>query len=180
MLAMRKTMSRNIFADWVNACGYLQIVQNALTKGTYEDRTSGLWKQALVCRTEKQKRRFIGFLNKIALKDSTFRHLSILTDDERKKMAMAFLQVGERSDPWLAIRCASMYFYIDGMWTRAEDPRNRTLSDLHAFEYPPSGRTGLRQDNLSYGTLGSADIHSSQGVALVPHLLAGIMDGCQV
>ncbi len=43
-------------------------------------------------RTEKQKRRFTGFLNKIALKDSTFRHLSILTDDERKKMAMAFLQ----------------------------------------------------------------------------------------
>jgi len=35
-----------------------------------------------------------------------------------------------------------MYFYIDGMWTRAEDPRNRTLSDLHAFQYPPSGRTG--------------------------------------
>ena len=45
-----------------------------------------------VCRAEKQKRRFTGFLNKIALKDSTFRHLSILTDDERKKMAMAFLQ----------------------------------------------------------------------------------------
>ncbi|DBA92374.1 TPA: hypothetical protein ACH3X1_015779 [Trebouxia sp. C0004] len=148
LLAMRETMSRNTFADWVNACGYLQIVQNALTKGTYEDRTSGLWKQALVRRTKKQKRRFTGFLNKIALKDSTFRHLSILTSDERKKMAMAFLQaslpvaVGERSDPWLAIRCASMYFYIDGMWTRAEDPRNRTLSDLHAFEYPPSGRTG--------------------------------------
>ena len=37
-------------------------------------------------------RRFTGFLNKIALKDSTFRHLSILTDDERKKMAMVFLQ----------------------------------------------------------------------------------------
>ena len=35
-----------------------------------------------------------------------------------------------------------MYFYIDGMWARAEDSRNRTLSDLHAFEYPPSGRTG--------------------------------------
>ena len=50
LLAMRKTMSRNTFADWVNACGYLQIVQNALTKGTYEDRTSGLWKQALVRR----------------------------------------------------------------------------------------------------------------------------------
>ncbi len=44
LLAMRKTMSRN------NACRYLQIVQNAPTKGTYEDRTSGLWKQALVRR----------------------------------------------------------------------------------------------------------------------------------
>ena len=50
LLAMRKTMSRNAFADWVNACGYLQIVQNALAKGTCEDRTSGLWKQALVRR----------------------------------------------------------------------------------------------------------------------------------
>ena len=48
--------------------------------------------QRPVCRTEKQKRRFTGFLNKIALKDSTFRHLSILIDDEWKKMAMAFLQ----------------------------------------------------------------------------------------
>ena len=54
---------------------------------------TALWlDQRPVCRTEKQKRRFTGFLNKIALKDSTFRHLSILTDDERKKMAMAFLQ----------------------------------------------------------------------------------------
>ncbi|DBB16111.1 hypothetical protein WJX82_004381 [Trebouxia sp. C0006] len=96
-------------------------------------------------RTEKQKRRCTGFLNNIALKDSIFQHLSILTDDERNKMAMAFLQVGERSDPWLAIRCASMHFDIDGMWTRAEDPCNRTLSDLHAFEYPPSGRTGASQ-----------------------------------
>ena len=50
LLAVRKTMSRNTFADWVNACGYLQIVHNALTKVTYEDRTSGLWKQALVRR----------------------------------------------------------------------------------------------------------------------------------
>ena len=50
LLAMHKTMSRDTFAEWVNACGYLQIVQNALTKGTYEDRTSGLWKQALVRR----------------------------------------------------------------------------------------------------------------------------------
>ena len=156
-----------------------------------------------------------------------------------------------------------MHFDIDGMWTRAEDPRNKTLSDLHAFEYPPSGRTGtlsnsylvrvpafeflsyracdsirrslaclsshakyklqhdlmwnlhmhtdtqasnaasrphdrhlyrckskcdgvylrfkgLRQDNISYWTLGSADAHSSQGMAPVPHLLAGIVDGCQV
>ncbi len=50
LLAMRKTMSRIAFADWVYACGYLQIVQNALAKGTYEDRTNGLWKQALVHR----------------------------------------------------------------------------------------------------------------------------------
>ena len=48
--AMRKTMSRNDFADRVNVCGCLQIVQNALAKGTYQDRMSGLWKHALVRR----------------------------------------------------------------------------------------------------------------------------------
>ena len=35
-----------------------------------------------------------------------------------------------------------MYFYIDGKWARAEDPWNPRISDTHAFEYPPSGRSG--------------------------------------
>ncbi len=47
---MRKTMARGTFRDWVNSCGYLQIVQNALVKGQYEDRVKGLWKQAVVRR----------------------------------------------------------------------------------------------------------------------------------
>ncbi len=37
---------------------------------------------------------YTGFLNKTALKYSTFRHLSMLTGDEQKKMAMRFLQAG--------------------------------------------------------------------------------------
>jgi hypothetical protein len=49
------------------------------------------------------------------------------------------LQVKGRTNPWLAIRAASMYFYIDAMWARAEDPRNRTLADLQMVEYPASG-----------------------------------------
>ena len=51
---MRKTMPRDTFRDWVNACGYLQIVQNALVKGQYEDRVNGLWKQAVVRRYSAQ------------------------------------------------------------------------------------------------------------------------------
>lgn len=54
LLAMRKTMPRDTFRDWVNACGYLQIVQNALVKGQYEDRVNGLWKQAVVRRYSAQ------------------------------------------------------------------------------------------------------------------------------
>lgn len=50
LLDMRKTMPRDTFRDWINACGYLQIVQNALVKGEYEDRKEGLWKQAVVRR----------------------------------------------------------------------------------------------------------------------------------
>ena len=37
-------------------------------------------------------RRCTGFLNKTALEDSTFQHLSILRGGERKKRAMALLQ----------------------------------------------------------------------------------------
>ena len=40
-----------------------------------------------------------------------------------------------------------MYFYIDGMWTRAEDPRNRTMSDLYSLNYEPSGKEGERPHN---------------------------------
>ena len=35
-----------------------------------------------------------------------------------------------------------MYYYTVGMWTRAEDPRNRTYADMFRFAYPPSGRQG--------------------------------------
>ena len=33
-----------------------------------------------------------------------------------------------------------MYFYIDGMFTRAEDPRNRTMSDLYSLEAQLAGQ----------------------------------------
>ena len=74
---------------------HLEYLCNALLNAT----AAGMaWSdQRPVCRTEKQKRRFTGFLNKIALRDSKFRHLSILTDDELKKMAMAFLQASTHS-----------------------------------------------------------------------------------
>ena len=52
LLSMRKTMQRDRFRDYANACGYLQILQNALVKGQYEDRSDGLWKQAVVCRQD--------------------------------------------------------------------------------------------------------------------------------
>lgn len=44
------------------------------------------------------------------------------------------VQVEGRTNPWLAIRAASMYFYIDAMWARAEDPHNRTLADLQMVD----------------------------------------------
>lgn len=48
--SMQRTMTRDRFRDWINACGYLQIMQNAIAKGNYEDRTEGLWKQAIIRR----------------------------------------------------------------------------------------------------------------------------------
>ncbi|KAL0018353.1 hypothetical protein WJX79_006177, partial [Trebouxia sp. C0005] len=148
LLAMHKTMPRDAFRDWVNACGYLQIVQNALVKGQYEDRVNGLWKQAVVRRVEKQKRRLTGFLNKISLKDSTYRHLNVLTSSDLRQMALGFLKVSGRTDPWIALRAGAMYFYCIGMWTRAEDPRNRTYADLFPFTYPPSGRRDASKDSM--------------------------------
>ena len=50
LLSMKKTMLRDTYRDWVNACGHLQIMENALAKGVYEDRKDGLWKQAVVRR----------------------------------------------------------------------------------------------------------------------------------
>lgn len=47
---MQNVMLRDTYRDWVNACGHLQIMQNALAKGVYEDRVDGLWKQAVVRR----------------------------------------------------------------------------------------------------------------------------------
>ena len=52
------------------------------------------------------------------------------------------VQVSGRTDPWIALRAGAMYFYCIGMWTRAEDPRNRTYADPFPFTYPPSGRRG--------------------------------------
>lgn len=43
------------------------------------------------------------------------------------------MQMTARSDVWTAIRAGSMYFYSVGMWTRAEDPCNRTFADMFVF-----------------------------------------------
>jgi len=45
------------------------------------------------CRVEKQKRRSTGFLSKIALKDSTYRHLNVLTSSDLRQMALGFFKV---------------------------------------------------------------------------------------
>ncbi|KAL0024452.1 hypothetical protein WJX77_005400 [Trebouxia sp. C0004] len=99
-------------------------------------------------RIDKQKRRHTGFLNKIMLRDSTFWHLKLLTDADLIKMSESFLKVEGRTNPWLAIRAASMYFYIDAMWARAEDPRNWTLADLQMVEYPASGDPNASTESM--------------------------------
>lgn len=50
LLGMHKTMTRHVFADWVNACRLHSDHANALAKGTCEDKMRGLWKQAQVWR----------------------------------------------------------------------------------------------------------------------------------
>ena len=42
---------------------------------------------------EKQKRRLTGFIKKIALKDSVYKQIQVMTDADRKQMAMVFLEV---------------------------------------------------------------------------------------
>ena len=50
LLTMRRTMARNTFADWVNALGYLQMLQNTFVKGVFAEQKDGLWKQPIVKR----------------------------------------------------------------------------------------------------------------------------------
>ena len=47
LFKLRKRMSLDDFRDWVNALGYLQMLQNAFAHGVFE-KAGGLWKQALV------------------------------------------------------------------------------------------------------------------------------------
>lgn len=124
LFSLRKQLSLDDFRDWVNAVGYLQMLQNALAHGIFEKK-GGIWRQAIVqrCATqqnpscplvclanafywfyvkclifclvfsiEKQKRRHAGFLNKMRLRDSSFRHLSLMSDADLTKMAESFLQ----------------------------------------------------------------------------------------
>ena len=67
--------------------------------------------------------------------------ISLLAQDV-PSIAFVVMQVTSRTDPHLATRAGSMYFYCVGMFTRAEDPRNRVLADMFYFTYPPSGRQG--------------------------------------
>ena len=46
-----------------------------------------------ICRWEAHKRRLTGFLNKVKLRDSAFRHLQFVEAEELKGMAHAFLKV---------------------------------------------------------------------------------------
>ena len=50
LVTMRNTMARNTFADWINALGYLQVLQNAFAKGVYAEKPDGLWRQPIVKR----------------------------------------------------------------------------------------------------------------------------------
>ena len=45
------------------------------------------------CSMEKQKRRVSGFIKQLALKDSVHKQIQIMTDDDRRQMAFAFLRV---------------------------------------------------------------------------------------
>lgn len=72
--------------------------------------------------------------------DTLLRHLHLKPVHDRRQMAMAFLEVSGQSDPWKAIQGGAMYFYIDGIFTRAEDPQNRTMSDLYSLDYEASGK----------------------------------------
>lgn len=57
---------------------------------------------------------------------------------------------------WVAnIRCGSMYFYLYQFFTRAEDPRNRSVADVHLLAYPPSGRPG----NVCFATCHHHNVH---------------------
>lgn len=49
LFSLRKQLSRDDFRDWVNAVGYLQMVQNALAHGIFEKK-GGIWRQAIVQR----------------------------------------------------------------------------------------------------------------------------------
>ena len=51
LLAMRKTMARDTFRDWVNACGCLSDCAECCSEGAIPvNRVNGLWKQAVVRR----------------------------------------------------------------------------------------------------------------------------------
>jgi len=77
-------------------------------------------------------------------------HQLLLHTDRHFSATASGVQVEGRTNPWLAIRAASMYFYIDAMWARAEDPRNRTLADLQMVEYPASGDPSEHIDSMRH------------------------------
>ena len=77
-------------------------------------------------------------------------HQLLLHIDMHISAMASGVQVEGRTNPWLAIRAACMYFYIDAMWARAEDPRNRTLADLQMVEYPASGDPSESIDSMRH------------------------------
>ena len=77
-------------------------------------------------------------------------HQLLLHIDMHVSAMASGVQVEGRTNPWLAIRAASMYFYINAMWARAEDPRNWTLADLQMVEYPASGDPSEPSDGMRH------------------------------
>ena len=62
-----------------------------------------------------------------------------------------------------------MYFYCIGMWTRAEDPRNRTYADLFPFTYrlQDAEVSTYALHNLSCSYLDQPELQSAKNVIIV-------------
>lgn len=64
--------------------------------------------------------------------------------DQQESMAYAYLEGGrKREDKLKGVRNLALHNYCFQMFTRAEDPRNRTLGDLGLFVYEATQQSKL-------------------------------------